>query len=94
VRTKRTGAHLRAAATTPYPKDGINDHVVAGAETVDPSMEGTKAALWYVADVAPGATVEFHLRLRVTTPARRAEGHLGGRGTPTTIVYERQSGSR
>ena len=32
------------AATTPYPKDGINDHVVSGAATVNPDLTGTKAA--------------------------------------------------
>ena len=30
---------------TPYPKDGINDHVVAGAATVNPAQTGTKAAV-------------------------------------------------
>ncbi len=42
-------------ATTPYPKDGINDHVVSGAATVNPEGFGTKAALRY----------------RVTVPGRR-----------------------
>src|SRR5205823_12645543 len=27
---------------TPYPKDGINDHVVTGADTVNPGHCGTK----------------------------------------------------
>ena len=31
----------------PYPKDGINDHVVHGAKTVNPEREGTKLACWY-----------------------------------------------
>ena len=48
----------------PYPKDGINDHVVAGAATVDPRRQGTKASCWYRAEVAPGETVEFRVRLR------------------------------
>ena len=34
---------------SPYPKDGINDHVVDGAATVNPDREGTKGALHYVA---------------------------------------------
>jgi len=33
-------------ALTAYPKDGINDHVVTGADTVDPTHTGTKAAAW------------------------------------------------
>ncbi len=49
---------------TPYPKDGINDHVLAGAATVDPSRRGTKAAAWYRVDVEPKATIELRLRLR------------------------------
>jgi hypothetical protein len=49
--------------TTPFPKDGINDHVVAGAPTVNPAREGTKAALWYRVRVDAGATVELRLRL-------------------------------
>ena len=49
---------------TPYPKDGINDHVVGGAATVNPERHGTKAALWYRLPVGPAATVELRLRLR------------------------------
>ena len=51
-------------ARTPFPKDGINDHVVGGAPTVNPGRHGTKAALWYRLSVAPGATAEVRLRLR------------------------------
>ena len=54
------------AGPTPYPKDGINDHVVTGAATVDPGRRGTKAAAWYKVDIAPEATVELRLRLRPT----------------------------
>ncbi|MEO6504770.1 MAG: glucosidase [Terrimesophilobacter sp.] len=50
--------------TTAYPKDGINDHVVNGAATVNPGQEGTKAALRYVITVAPGASRQIRLRLR------------------------------
>ena len=31
---------------TPYPKDGINDHVIHGAPTVNPQQRGTKCAFW------------------------------------------------
>jgi hypothetical protein len=48
----------------PFPKDAINDHVVDGVDRVNPACTGTKAACWYRADVQPGATVEFRLRLR------------------------------
>ncbi len=48
---------------TPHPKDGINDHVVHGLDTVNPDQAGTKASLRYRLTVAPGATTEIRLRL-------------------------------
>jgi hypothetical protein len=47
-----------------WPKDGINDHVVSGADTVNPQRRGSKCAAWYRLAVDPGATVEVRLRLR------------------------------
>jgi hypothetical protein len=47
----------------PFPKDGIGDHVVSGAPTVNPERRGTKAALWYRLQVAPEETREVRLRL-------------------------------
>jgi len=52
------------APQTPYPKDGINDHVVGGAPTVNPEQHGTKCAFWYQLTVQPGATARLRLRLR------------------------------
>jgi Mannosylglycerate hydrolase MGH1-like glycoside hydrolase domain len=46
-----------------HPKDAINDHVVHEAATVNPERTGTKAALWYQLDVAPGEATEVRLRL-------------------------------
>ena len=43
-----------AAPLTPYPKDGINDHVVSGAATVNPERTGTKCSFWYQLTVAAG----------------------------------------
>ena len=54
------GAH----PVTPYPKDGINDHVVHGVPTVNPERAGTKCAFWYQLTVPPGQTAELRLRLR------------------------------
>jgi len=56
-------------ATTPYPKDGINDHVVHGAPTVNPAQLGTKMACWYRMVVAPSETVELRLRLTRDDPS-------------------------
>jgi len=60
-----------AEPVTPYPKDGINDHVISGAATVNPDRTGTKAAFWYQVTVQPGATAELRLRLR-PAPAKAA----------------------
>ncbi|MBV9595878.1 MAG: glucosidase, partial [Chloroflexi bacterium] len=52
---------------TPYAKDGINDHVLYGAATVNPECSGTKCAFWYKVTVPPGETAELRLRLRPAT---------------------------
>jgi hypothetical protein len=52
------------APASPYPKDGINDHVVGGKATVNPDQAGTKCSFWYRLTVQPGATAEIRLRLR------------------------------
>jgi Mannosylglycerate hydrolase MGH1-like glycoside hydrolase domain len=48
---------------TSYPKDGIGDHIVHGAATVNPDRTGTKAALHYRLEVASGETRTIELRL-------------------------------
>jgi len=55
-------------AGPPYPKDGIGDHVISGAATVNPARAGTKAALHYHVILDPGRTAELKLRL---APERR-----------------------
>ncbi len=55
-----------SANVTPYPKDGINDHVVGGAPTVNPHQTGTKGAFWYRLDIPAGATATLDLRLTKT----------------------------
>ncbi len=57
------------ANASPYVKDGIGDHVVSGAETVNPARRGTKAAAWYRLAVPPGATRSVSLRLANEAPA-------------------------
>src|SRR3954453_10536143 len=65
-------------ATTPYPKDGINDHVVSQASTVNPEGFGTKAALRYRVTVPAGGKAE--LRLRLHDPAT-SDPHADGVGS-------------
>ena len=64
-----------------YPKDGINDHVVTGAPTVNPAREGSKAALRYRLTVAPGDTSEVLLRLTAGEPSA---------ATPADMLRDRQ----
>ncbi len=53
--------------STPYPKDGINDYIVSGAATVNPSNEGTRVALHYDETLAPGQRKVIRVRLVATT---------------------------
>jgi hypothetical protein len=71
--------------TTRYPKDGIGDHVVHGAATVNPDREGTKAALRYRLTVGAGQTAEIRLRL---APQARA---LGDPWSETLAAREREA---
>ncbi len=54
-----------------FPKDGIGEHVVHGAPTVNPAETGTKAAFRYRLEAAPGESAEIRLRL---APERRGLG--------------------
>ncbi len=56
-------ARMYGQAGAAFPKDGINDHVVAGAATVNPERTGSKCAAWYQVSVEPGQTVQLRLRL-------------------------------
>ena len=50
---------------TPYPKDSIHEYVVHGnRNAVNPERRGTKVALHYRADVAPGEAFTVQLRLQ------------------------------
>ncbi len=60
------------SSTRHFPKDGINDHVVHGAATVNPEQVGTKAAAHHVLTVEPGQSAEVRLRLQ------RSDVHPGG----------------
>ena len=66
-----------AAPLTPYPKDGINDHVIGGAPTVNLGGTGTKCAFWYRVTLAGGASAELRLRLRLRPAAGAAAAALG-----------------
>ena len=63
-----TNTAKRFAESGPaYPKDGINDHVVSGAASVNPGDCGTKAAFWHVLTVPAGGSAEVRIRLAPAT---------------------------
>lgn len=47
---------------TPYPKDGINDHLIHGTASVNPDMKGSKSSAYYYFELESGATQEINLR--------------------------------
>ena len=55
-------------ALTPFPKDGINDHVVSNAATVNPAGQGTKCSFWYQLTLAGGRSAQLQVRLRQIAP--------------------------
>jgi hypothetical protein len=78
---------------TPYPKDGINDHVVSGAATVNPAGQGTKCAFWYQVTVAPGAKAEIRLRLRPSGTAAVAATTAGAAAPGATAAGTEAAGA-
>jgi Mannosylglycerate hydrolase MGH1-like glycoside hydrolase domain len=79
--------------TTPYPKDGINDHVVGGAAAVNPAGTGTKASAWYRLTVPAGGSAEVRLRLRRAGSAEtedNGEGALDRLGKSFETIMRRR----
>ncbi|AMM22114.1 glucosidase [Frondihabitans sp. PAMC 28766] len=74
-------ARLFGDATSPaFPKDGINDHVVHGAASVNPAQTGTKAALDYALTVESGATATIRVRLKAGSQAAGSDSAAGSDG--------------
>ncbi|MFT4023007.1 MAG: hypothetical protein QM664_04375 [Flavihumibacter sp.] len=46
-----------------YVKDGINNHVVGGMDSVNPAKQGTRAAVWYKKKLGAGKVARFRVRL-------------------------------
>jgi hypothetical protein len=74
---------------TPFVKDGINDHVVAGLATVNPMQEGTKASAWHQLTIAAGSETVVEVRLRRAD----AESVVGGPLGPAfgSVLAQRQA---
>jgi hypothetical protein len=82
--TRRTSRKsLAVPLRRPTPKDGVNDHVVGGAATVNPERRGTKVACWNRITIGAGETTEITLRLARDTPGRTID--LGEAFTQTPI---------
>ena len=47
----------------PFPKDGVNDHIIHGTATVNPDRVGTKMAARYRVTVEAGASAEVRFQL-------------------------------
>ncbi|MGH9929942.1 MAG: MGH1-like glycoside hydrolase domain-containing protein [Pyrinomonadaceae bacterium] len=62
-----------AANASPYVKDGINDYIVHGAQTVNPNQVGTKVAANYLLTIAPGETATIRLRLTDKQSKKRTD---------------------
>jgi hypothetical protein len=75
-----------SANASDFTKDGIGEHVIRGADTVNPTGRGTKAAFWYRWDaIGPGETVRIRLRL-AATPGKRGRF---GRSFDTAVAQRR-----
>jgi hypothetical protein len=77
---------------TRYVKDGINDAIVHGANTVNPDGVGTKVAAHYIYTIVPGATETVLLRLsRQQHEMPFADARVGARPATTEIFTIRQA---
>jgi len=57
-----------------YPKDGINDYVIDGAQTVNPDRVGTKCAARYELTIPARSSAVVRLRLWRGSRAQRVDG--------------------
>jgi hypothetical protein len=75
----------------PFPKDGIGDHVLHRAPTVNPEGTGTKAAFHHRLDVPAGGSAEIRLRLAPAPAALDGEWErtVGDRARGADTLYAR-----
>ena len=81
---------------SPYVKDGINDAIVTGAKTVNPSRTGTKMAAHHRLELAPGESQAILLRLSARQLSERfadATDILGQRQAEADAFYGSQFGA-
>ncbi len=78
-----------SAPVTPFPKDGINDHVVTGAATVNPAGRGTKCAFWYRMTLPGHGSAQLRVRLRPTAARSDDSDPLGAQYA--TVIEQRRA---
>lgn len=62
------------AESPPYAKDGIHRRVVEGEiAAVNPSLQGTKAAVWYTLSIPAGGSKQVRFRLTTSAPDTRID---------------------
>lgn len=66
--TNRARLFENGENVTPYVKDGINDYIISGMETVNPEKKGTKAAVRYRKIIPAGESQNIRLRLTKNKP--------------------------
>jgi hypothetical protein len=66
-----------AATATQFPKDGIGDHLLSGAATVNPDGEGTKASAHFALQVPGGGQAAVLVRLTREDPEALAAPFAG-----------------
>ena len=71
--------------TTPFPKDGINDHVISGTESVNPAQFGTKGSAWYRSRCPPARRSASVCGSRTSVPRAKASAL-----TSTTVMHARR----
>ena len=81
---------LFGGAGPAYPKDGINDHVIHGAQTINPVQSGTKAAAHYRLEIPAGGSRTIRLRLaRHPGPASAVDEIVDARRAEADEFYAR-----
>jgi len=60
-----TSRLYNSAPMHPYYKDGINDYIIQGAESINPANSGSKAAAHFKRMIIPGKPEVFRLRMNV-----------------------------
>ena len=79
---------------TPFPKDGINDHLVSGMQTVNAEGFGTKAAFHYRVTVSGHGKAELRLRLHRPATGKSAAKKKTGAAKWAGAAFDRVIAAR